>query len=118
MKETFTIVLMHANGERRTVPVEHVANTYISIRWGQSGIYDLNLKANVLTARSLKAQQKGGKSQWKAEDIDAVRKMVRDHFIGETELVKRQEAIKKHEASVPAGKPELLGDILKRSMPQ
>lgn len=73
---TFSIVLKHIGGERKTFIVEFVAATYVSIRWGQSGIYDLNLAKNCLTARSQKAQRKG-KAHWEAEDIHAVRKMVK-----------------------------------------
>ena len=81
MSLPFTIVLKHIGGERKTLEVEYVAPnaSYLSIRWGQSGIYDLNLLRNVLTARSQKAQARG-KAYWSAEDIDAVRKMARDHL--------------------------------------
>ena len=79
--KTFTIVLKHIGGERKVMEVEYVAPnaSYLCIRWGQSGIYDLNLLRNTLTARSQKAQRKG-KAHWQAEDIDAVRKMVRDYL--------------------------------------
>jgi hypothetical protein len=78
---SFNIVLKHVGGERKTLPVEYVAPTlsYLSIRWGQSGVYDLNLATNVLRARSAKAQRKG-KPHWTAEDIDAVRKMARNYL--------------------------------------
>ena len=65
--------------ERKTLPVESIANTYVSIRWGQSGIYDLNLAKNILTARSTKAQRKG-RCHWQAVNIAAVRAMVHEHI--------------------------------------
>lgn len=77
----FDIVLRHVGGELKTVAVEHVSPnlTYVSIRWGQSGVYDLNLRDNKLTARSQKAQRKG-KPHWSAQDIDAVRKAARAYL--------------------------------------
>jgi hypothetical protein len=69
-----TIDLRHVGGEVKTLPIEHIAanGSYLSIRWGQSGIYDLNLRRNVLTARSQKAQRKGS-PLWSAPNIDEVR---------------------------------------------
>jgi hypothetical protein len=102
MSELFSIVLVHVGGDRRSVPVEHIANTYVSVRWGQSGIYDLNLAKNVLTARSQKAQRKG-KAHWKAEDIHAVRKMV-EHYFREKRGNLQREALendKKHVENMP-----------------
>ncbi len=98
---SMTIVLIHAfNKERHVVPVDSVAKTYVSVRWGQSGVYDLNLKDNVLTARSQKAQRKG-KAHWAAEDIVAVRKMVKDHFDGKDKKAETRANMAKHEASMP-----------------
>ncbi len=95
-----TFVLKHIGGERRVVSSEVIASTYVSIRWGQSGIYDLNLAANTLTARSQKAQRKG-KAHWKAEDIFAVRKMVKDYLVGEDKKAMAIAAMKRHEATMP-----------------
>jgi hypothetical protein len=108
-----TIVLVHVTtGERRVVYVESVARTYLSIRWGQAGIYDLNLAANVLTPRSCQTQAKGkakwykkDKPLWKAEDIHAVRKMVEVEMRGEDLAELTRVAMAKHEASMPEGKP-------------
>ncbi len=104
----FTIVLKHIGGERKVVPVEFISPglTYLSIRWGQSGIYDLNLGKNVLTARSQKAQRKG-KAYWAAEDINAVRKMARDYLDEKRGNPKEEakEAYKKHVESMPKAKP-------------
>jgi len=102
LPDLFSIILIHIGGERRAVPVEHVANTYVSIRWGQSGIYDLNLAKNVLTARSQKAQRKG-KAHWKAEDINAVRKMVSNYCKQKKGNLMKEaiENTKRHEETMP-----------------
>jgi hypothetical protein len=88
------------NKERKTLPVETIAKTYVAVRWGQSGIYDLNLAKNVLTARSVKAQRKG-RCHWQAVDIQAVRDMVRIHLEKQDikEMVREQRLA--HEASMP-----------------
>lgn len=100
-KDLFTIVLIHQfNKERKVIPVELVTNTYIAIRWGQSGIYDLNLAKNVLTARSQKAQRKG-KALWQAEDINAVRKMVADYMKGRDPIEESKKAMEAHIARMP-----------------
>ncbi len=81
-----TVSLFH-RGTRETcaVPIEYVCRTYIAVRWGQSGIYDLNLRDNVLTARSGGARRKGGNQikWWMASDIEAIRRMVQVHCDGE-----------------------------------
>lgn len=119
MSALFTIVLKHIGGERKTLEVEYVAPnaSYLSVRWGQSGIYDLNLLRNVLTARSAKAQARG-KAYWAAEDIDAVRKMARDHLAeleqGRSALAlesryteaKATEALRKHTLTMPRFREE------------
>ncbi len=81
-----TLLIVHAGThETRSVAVEYVCRTYISVRWGQSGIYDLNLKDNVLTARSHAARRKGGIEMraWSCADIAALREAVQIHCDGE-----------------------------------
>ncbi len=101
---SFRIVLKHIGGERKTVEVEYVppSGTYLSIRWGQSGIYDLNLAKNVLTARSQKAQRKG-KAHWSAEDINAVRKMPAEYLAEKAGRPKAEAdaAYERHVANMP-----------------
>lgn len=107
---SFNICLKHIGGERKSVPVEYVAPslTYISIRWGQSGIYDLNLAKNVLTARSAKAQRKG-KAYWVAEDINAVRKMAREYLEEKRGIqkIESDNAFKRHAETMPAANPRI-----------
>lgn len=105
------IVMQHPTGERRSVPVEYVTKTYVAIRWGLAGLYDLNLRDNVLTARSAKTQAKGKAKWykkdtclWRAEDINAVRKMVADELSG-TEAKQRAEAMARHAETMPGGNP-------------
>jgi hypothetical protein len=99
----FDIILKHIGGERKVVPVEYVSPNlaYISIRWGQSGIYDLNLTKNVLTARSQKAQRKG-KAYWTADDIDAVKRAAFQYLEAKRDKpVSIDEAYLKHMKSMP-----------------
>ena len=93
-----TVEVMHPNGERRTLPVEAIAATYVSVRWGMSGFYDLNLRVNALTARSVKARTKGS-CAWTAVDILAVREMVGSYFDREREARKRE--MIQHAVSMP-----------------
>lgn len=101
---SFDIVLRHVGGELKTVSVEHVSPslTYVSIRWGQSGVYDLNLGANKLTARSQKAQRKG-KAHWAANDIEAVRKAAREYLDAKrgNPHSKSKAAFKRHVENMP-----------------
>ncbi len=89
------------------MPVEHVTKTYVTIRWALAGIYDLNLKDNVLTPRSSQTQTKGkarwykkDKPLWKAADIVAVRKMVDDELRGEEKRILAA-AMSRHAAAMP-----------------
>jgi hypothetical protein len=102
-----TIVLIHPNGEGRTVPVEHVTETYVTIRWGLAGIYDLNLKDNTLTPRSRMGQTKGKAKwykkenpEWRAANIETVRAMAREYLRGEAEQ-KSREAMDRHLRTMP-----------------
>ena len=102
MKEQ-TIELMHPfNKERMTVPVELITPTFVSIRWGQSGLYDLHIKTNTLVARSHSARRKG-RCHWMAVDIALVRNMVRIHVekADIRDIVRNQR--EHHEATMPKG---------------
>lgn len=117
MKPLFMVTLVHEwTREEREVPVETVTKTFVSIRWGQSGTYDLNLARNTLTARSQKAQRKG-KPLWTAKDIDAVRRKVAVHMAGVDKEADTLARMRLHEANMPGrhSVPERLGEILKRS---
>lgn len=109
---SFSIVLRHVGGERKTVPVEYVSPNlaYLTIRWELAGLYDLNLAVNVLTACSAQAQTKGkakwykkSKPQWRAEDISAVRKMAHDYVHAKrgNTAAEREAAYKKHVENMP-----------------
>ncbi len=95
-----TITLIHrGTNERKALPVEFVCRTYLSIRWPMAGIYDLNLRDNVLTARSHAARRKGGNQikWWYAEDILAVRHMVTVHLDGEDRKAETKRLMTDHE---------------------
>lgn len=111
--ERFVVVLKHPNGDHRIVPVEYVApnGSYITIRWGQSGLYDLNLLKNVLSPRSAEQQSTSrGKAkwyrkdrpQWQAEDIEKVREMVKERIGAAEKEREARRADERHEASKPA----------------
>jgi len=101
---TFSIVLKHLGGELKTVSVEYVAPnlSFLSIRWGQSGVYDLNLKTNKLTARSQKAQRKG-KPHWEAENIETVRGAAKAYLNAQygKSSEERDASIKRHMETMP-----------------
>lgn len=111
-----SVELVHPCGERKTLPVEGIVETLVTVRWGMSGFYDLNLKSNTLTARSVTAQRRGP-CLWVAADIGAVRAMVKAYFDRERERGKA--ALLRHRLSMPHGTaavrgPERVGEILDR----
>ena len=95
-----TISIVHSGTrETRAVPVEFVCRSYVTVRWGQSGVYDLNLADNVLTARSAASRRKGGIEMraWSACDIEGVRRMVRVHCDGEDRRAVTRRLSEEHE---------------------
>lgn len=86
--------------ERTRVEVIVITKTYISIRWGQSGIYDLNLLKNVLTARNVKARNRAW-CMWTAVDIVGIREKVKVYLAKQNikEIVADERA--RHDASMP-----------------
>lgn len=74
------ITLAHPNGETRLVPVESILRQgrTLVVRWGQAGLYELDLDFNRLQALSAAARRKHPLNMWKAEDIALVRKTVRN----------------------------------------
>ena len=91
--------------EIKVFDAETITKTYVSIRWGQSGTYDLNLAANVLTARSQKAQRKGERPLWVCSNIEALRGDVAEHFAKKEtrhgEALDTRRAHAKHIGSMP-----------------
>ena len=119
----FSIVLKHPGGERKTVSVEYVAPnlSYVTIRWDLAGIYDLNLKVNVLTPRNVESQPKGkakwykkDKPLWKAEDIAAVRKAASDWMKAKQGNPKAEveKAIKRHVETMPSVEHDLIDALV------
>ncbi len=106
----FNITLIHPNGELRIVPVEYVCDTYVTVRWGGAGVYDLNLLRNVLTPRTGETQPNGkGRAKWykkdapkwKAQDIEMVRAMVKERLGKGAEEREARAAKERHECSMP-----------------
>lgn len=108
---SFEIVFIHPNGERRTLPVEYIApsGSYLVVRWGAAGTYDLNLSMNALAPSDCKTIPRGRDKAkwyrksapvWKAEDIQEVRRLVLEHNSDNTRN-ETDEAIKKHMGSMP-----------------
>ena len=94
------VVLVHGGTrETRSVPIEYICRTYLSVRWGMSGIYDLNLRDNVLTARSAKSRNKGGSAMkwWRAEGITGIRERVRIFCDGEDKRESIRRMSEQHE---------------------
>ena len=89
--------LVDPGGHRKTVPVEAIHQTFISVRWGMSGIYDIDLKTNTMKARNVAARRKGV-CYWQAVDIDSVRRAVEDHFNPKIEIEKKFD---KHVKNMP-----------------
>lgn len=100
MSNLFSIVIMHAGGQRKVVSVEYVCERYLTFRWSQSGTYILTLEDNTIRSTSVKARRKGNMDSWTAEDINAVRKMVTRYLNpGKEETLK--ESLAKHQESMP-----------------
>lgn len=97
----WTIVVYHPfNHEQKAVPVETITRTYISIRWGQSGLYDLNLKDNILTSRSAAARRRAP-CLWKALEIEVIREKVKIHFAKQDiKAIVKVDTVK-HNATMP-----------------
>jgi hypothetical protein len=108
---SFGIIVVHPNGDRRALPVEYVApsGSYLVVRWGAAGTYDLNLSKNTLTPSDCKTIPRGRDKAkwyrksaplWRAENIDEVRRLVAEHNSVNTRN-EVDEAIRKHVGSMP-----------------
>lgn len=93
------------NGETKKVPIEAVFPTFVAIRWGMSGVYDIHLKDNIMIARSIRARRKG-KCIWKVKDIDELRKRVAEHFSA-VDKEQLDFSIAKHNETMPGKKINL-----------
>jgi hypothetical protein len=107
----FGITVIHPNGDKRTLPVEYIApsGSYIVVRWGAAGTYDLNLSKNTLAPSDCKTIPRGRDKAkwyrksaplWRAENIEEVRKLVAEHNSLNTRN-ETEEAINKHIGSMP-----------------
>ena len=62
--------------ERRFLPIETVTKNGVSVRWGQSGIYDIFLTGDIV-ARSLKTRLRAP-CIWKAVDVEELKAFVHE----------------------------------------
>lgn len=92
------------NKESIKLPVILITRTYVSVRWNLSGIYDLNLLKNVLTARSAAARRRNP-CLFTAVDIQKVRDAVKVYFDKQDLKERVRLEREKHEASMPAPAP-------------
>ena len=100
------ITLIHPwNQERKTVPILTVTRTYIAVRWDMAGIYELDLKNNVVHARSVSARRKNPSCLWYAENIKEIREAVRIHLRGVDVKAEVIENMTKHAETMPGAKP-------------
>jgi len=74
-----SVKIVHVWGDKKTVPIETIERKSISIRWGLSGVYDIDLKTGEMRARSAKARRKGP-CHWKAADIESLRQLSDEYF--------------------------------------
>lgn len=75
------LTLIHPGGESKEVETESISHTYVSIRWGQSGLYNIMLKTNEMVACNLKVRRRA-QCLWKVVDIEKLRSEVKTHFDG------------------------------------
>ena len=102
----FTVKLIHTwTKETREFEVSLVTPDYITINWGQSGAYVLNLKSNALTAHSAAARRKNPYALWSAVDITAVRLQVIAHIEERKHRINTHDAMKVHAATMPVNAP-------------
>jgi hypothetical protein len=107
----FGITVIHPNGDKRTLPVEYIApsGSYLVVRWGAAGTYDLNLSKNTLAPSDCKTIPRGRDKAkwyrksapvWRAENIEEVRRLVAEHNSPNTRN-ETEEAIKRHIERMP-----------------
>jgi hypothetical protein len=97
------IELIHPGGERRWLPIEAIHANYVTIRWGMSGHYDIDLRTNTMRAHSLAARRKNPLCLWKAVDLASVKALVREHFRDTTEE-ERKALYDRHHQQMPYAK--------------
>ena len=99
------VEIVHPGGERKELLVEAIHQNFITVRWGQSGVYDIftecfrKVPANTMIARNIAARRKGP-CLWKAVDIESVRKAIYEHFHPK-EKETLEEQYKRHHENMP-----------------
>lgn len=88
------------NHEKKILEVTLITSTYVSVYWPLSGTYDLNLRDNILTARSQGARRRN-KCLWTAVNIEAVREAAKIHLAKQDIKEDVRAKILTHEATKP-----------------
>ena len=106
--ELTSITVVHPwTKERRSLPVETVTRTTVTLRWGIAGLYQLDLRTNQLTPRSPSAKRRAkGKACWEADDIESVRYAVKVHVDGEDKKAETARLAKAHYEAMPGQRKE------------
>jgi hypothetical protein len=103
-----SVVIEHAwTRERVTLPVVSVDSaTSITVRWALQSCYRLDLAKNTMHVVSSKARAKQPFCLWRAADIEAVRREVKDFL--DPEKPERLESFVRHRETMPYQKPDTL----------
>ena len=73
------IEIMHPCGERRIFLIESIHRNCVTIRWGMSGLYEIDLKTGKMRAKNIKSRRKGD-CLWFATNIEVIRNIVQEYF--------------------------------------
>lgn len=98
-----TLVAVWHEGTHEIVrlPVEGVTRKLILVRWGMSGLYEIDIKTAQIRACSIAARRKGSMVQWHVRDMLNLRQAVRVHLDGEDRRKIADRLRAEHEARMP-----------------
>ena len=99
-----SIALVHATTkERVSLVVETIASPIVTVRWGASGLYELDTRTNTVRAYSQKTRRahQRGALLWSAEDIEGVRRALKIATDGEDRSAITAKQSAAHHASMP-----------------
>lgn len=85
------------------LPIETISATLLTVRWGQAGVYEVDLRTNKIRSKSVAARRKHPHCPWTVVDIESVRKRVREHLTPNRK--EQQESFKRHVQGMPGQWP-------------